>query len=157
MKDGRLPPRSDGEARPGSARGAELLPLPQIRKRVDRLPLVPVGDLAAPDLEVEMCAELGRPLAVIVRRGAADREDVTAGQPGRGPRADPEEGRAAHRRALARDRVEAGNGKPEQRSEAGRQAEDDGDRDPRLRGWPDEVSAADAPRAPGDSHRPRSD
>src|ERR671919_2194955 len=71
MKDGRLPPRSDGEARPGSARGAEPLPLPQIRKRVDRLPLVPVGDLAAPDLEVEMWPVAGA--------GAADLADDLPG------------------------------------------------------------------------------
>src|SRR5918994_745886 len=249
MRGGLLPPRSDGEARPGSARGAEPLPLPQIRLRVDWLALVPVGDLAVPDLEVEMWpvagagaadladdlpgpdlvagaeggglehvqvdvaavvrravghqgvpaavrvealaaatveddpiadgeqggsglgedvlslvgvpvavgAELGRRLAVIVRRGAADREDVPAGQPRCGPRADAEEGRAPHRRALARARVETGNGKPEQRSECGRQAEDDADRDPRLRGGPDEVAAADGPSVPGDSHRARSD
>src|SRR5215207_5940305 len=168
--------------------GAEPLPLPQVRQRVDRLALVPVGHLSAPDLEVEMWpvagagaadltddlpgpdlvagaerggrehvqvdvaavlsravdhqgvpaavrvealaaataeddpvadgeqggsglgedvlslvgvpvavrAELGRRLAVIVRRGAADREDVPPGQPRCGSRADAEEGRAAH-------------------------------------------------------------
>src|ERR687898_621319 len=52
--------------RPRSAR-PEPLPLPQVRQRVDRLALVPVGDLAAPDLEVEMWSVAGA--------GAADLAD----------------------------------------------------------------------------------
>src|SRR5918995_7540987 len=62
--------------------GAESLPPLQVRQRVDRLALVPVGHLSAPDLEVEMWPVAGA--------GAADladylpRPDLVAGAEGGG-------------------------------------------------------------------------